>query len=46
MGDLVKYNIDGFMDFIQRKDGQIEVGGQRVEDGEIESHITSCNIFM
>lgn len=42
-GDLVRYNLDGSMDFIQRKDTQIKVRGQRVEAGEIESHITSAH---
>ncbi|KAF9768166.1 nrps5 single domain, non-ribosomal peptide synthase-like protein [Fusarium sp. DS 682] len=42
-GDLVRYNLNGSMDFVQRKDTQIKIRGQRVEAGEIESHITSAH---
>lgn len=42
-GDLVRYNLDGSMDFVQRKDTQIKIRGQRVEAGEIESHVTSAH---
>lgn len=42
-GDLVRYNLDGSMDFVQRKDTQIKIRGQRVEAGEIESYITSAH---
>jgi acyl-coenzyme A synthetase/AMP-(fatty) acid ligase len=40
-GDLLRYNIDGSMDFIGRKDTQIKLRGQRVELGEVEHHIST-----
>jgi non-ribosomal peptide synthetase component F/aryl carrier-like protein len=38
-GDLVHYNVDGSLTYIGRKDMQVKIRGQRVELGEIESHI-------
>lgn len=38
-GDLVKYNEDGSIGFIGRKDNQIKLHGQRIELGEIEHNI-------
>lgn len=38
-GDLVKYNADGSIGFIGRKDNQIKLHGQRIELGEIEHNI-------
>ena len=38
-GDLVRYNADGTMDFIGRKDTQVKLYGQRIELGEIEHHL-------
>jgi amino acid adenylation domain-containing protein len=35
-GDLVRYNKDGSISFVSRKDEQIKIRGQRVELGEIE----------
>lgn len=40
-GDLVKYNEDGSLDYVGRKDTQVKVNGQRVELGEIEHHLNS-----
>lgn len=40
-GDLVRYNSNGTMDFVARRDGQVKVNGQRVELGEIEHHIST-----
>ncbi|KAH8805465.1 peptide synthetase [Xylogone sp. PMI_703] len=37
-GDLVKYNSDGTMDYVGRKDTQVKLRGQRIELGEIEHH--------
>ena len=36
-GDLVKYNEDGSITFIGRRDNQVKLHGQRMELGEIES---------
>ena len=37
-GDLVKYNSDGRIAFVARKDTQVKIRGQRVELEEIEVH--------
>ncbi|KAJ5647287.1 hypothetical protein N7490_003659 [Penicillium lividum] len=36
-GDLVRYNSDGSLDYLGRKDSQVKVRGQRVELSEVES---------
>jgi len=38
-GDLVRYNSDGTLKFVSRKDTQIKLNGQRIELGEIEHHV-------
>ncbi len=38
-GDLVRYNTDGSVNYIGRKDTQIKLNGQRIELGEIEFHV-------
>lgn len=38
-GDLVRYNSDGTLCYIGRKDQQIKLNGQRIELGEIEYHV-------
>jgi amino acid adenylation domain-containing protein/non-ribosomal peptide synthase protein (TIGR01720 family) len=40
-GDLARWNSDGTMEYIGRKDAQVKVRGQRVELGEIEQHLTA-----
>ncbi|KAK2062054.1 amino acid adenylation [Colletotrichum caudatum] len=40
-GDLVRYNSDGTINFIGRKDTQLKINGQRVEIGEIEQSLRS-----
>lgn len=41
-GDLARYNIDGSLSYINRKDGQVKIRGQRVELSEIEHHVSAC----
>ena len=38
-GNLVKYNLDGTMEFVGRKDTQVKLRGQRVELTLIEHHL-------
>ncbi|PWY81945.1 nonribosomal peptide synthase Pes1 [Aspergillus heteromorphus CBS 117.55] len=38
-GDLVKYNPDGTVEYIGRKDHQVKLHGQRMELGEIEHRL-------
>jgi amino acid adenylation domain-containing protein len=38
-GDLVRYNSNGSLNFISRKDTQIKLNGQRIELSEIEHHV-------
>jgi amino acid adenylation domain-containing protein/non-ribosomal peptide synthase protein (TIGR01720 family) len=38
-GDLVKYNPDGSLTFMGRKDHQVKLHGQRMELGEIEANL-------
>ena len=38
-GDLVRYNSDGSICYIGRKDQQVKLNGQRIELGEIEYHV-------
>jgi amino acid adenylation domain-containing protein len=40
-GDLVRFNSNGSVSYIGRKDTQIKLNGQRIELGEIESHVKS-----
>lgn len=35
-GDLVRYDHDGSLKFVGRKDNQVKLNGQRLELGEIE----------
>ncbi|KAG0648067.1 Nonribosomal peptide synthase, partial [Hyphodiscus hymeniophilus] len=39
-GDLVRYNSDGSLDFVGRKDLQVKIRGQRVEISEVEHHLS------
>lgn len=38
-GDLVRYNSDGTLSYLGRKDTQVKLNGQRIELGEIEHHV-------
>ncbi|CAE7021457.1 Destruxin synthetase [Pyrenophora teres f. teres] len=42
MGDLVRYDNDGNLVCLGRKDSQVKVRGQRVELGEVEHHVREC----
>ncbi|KAM5466620.1 NRPS cluster protein [Microsporum audouinii] len=41
-GDLVRYNLDGSLQFVGRKDHQVKINGQRLELTAIEHHISAC----
>ncbi|KAI9848835.1 MAG: NRPS [Sclerophora amabilis] len=43
-GDLVRYNSDGTINYIGRKDNQIKLHGQRIELGEIEHHLSTHDL--
>jgi amino acid adenylation domain-containing protein/non-ribosomal peptide synthase protein (TIGR01720 family) len=38
-GDLVRYNTDGTLEYLGRKDTQVKMNGRRLELGEIEHHL-------
>ncbi|KAG6052828.1 Glycopeptide NRPS [Claviceps sp. LM77 group G4] len=38
-GDLVRYNVDGSLTFLGRKDDQVKLRGQRIELNEVEAYI-------
>ncbi|KAJ5742214.1 hypothetical protein N7533_011623 [Penicillium manginii] len=40
-GDLVRYQPDGSMEFLGRKDTQVKLHGQRLELAEIEHHLSA-----
>ncbi|KAG6997698.1 aurofusarin cluster transcription factor aurR2 [Physcia stellaris] len=40
-GDLLRYNSDGTLTFIGRKDGMVKLRGQRIELSEIECNVRS-----
>lgn len=41
-GDLVQYNEDGSLTFVDRKEGQAKIRGQRVDLGEVEHWVRAC----
>ncbi|KAF1935488.1 hypothetical protein EJ02DRAFT_439207 [Clathrospora elynae] len=41
-GDLVRYDADGNLIYVGRKDSQVKIRGQRVELGEIEHQVREC----
>ncbi|KPM39273.1 Nonribosomal peptide synthetase 13 [Neonectria ditissima] len=42
-GDLARYNPDGSICFLARRDYQVKIRGQRLELGELESVLGSCD---
>ncbi|WZH45883.1 uncharacterized protein QYS62_006951 [Fusarium acuminatum] len=42
-GDLVRYNLDGSLQLMGRRDHQVKVNGQRLELTAVEHHIASCS---
>lgn len=41
-GDIVRWNEDGLLEFLGRKDGQVKINGHRVELSEIEAILAQC----
>lgn len=41
-GDIARYNSDGSLTYVARKDTQVKIRGQRVELGEVERHVSEC----
>ncbi|KAI1626476.1 hypothetical protein EDD37DRAFT_349340 [Exophiala viscosa] len=43
-GDLVRYQGDGTLVYVGRRDGQVKLNGQRIEMGEIERHLAAHDL--
>ncbi|RYP10940.1 hypothetical protein DL764_000376 [Monosporascus ibericus] len=41
-GDIVRYDPDGSISYVRRKDSQVKLRGQRVELLEVEHHVQNC----
>ncbi|KAL4967242.1 uncharacterized protein BDV14DRAFT_198344 [Aspergillus stella-maris] len=41
-GDLARWNADGTMSYLGRKDSQVKIHGQRLELGEVEHQVLAC----
>lgn len=44
-GDLARYNNDGTVSFVGRKDTRVKLHGRRIEMGEIEYHLASHRLL-
>ncbi|RCI13380.1 hypothetical protein L249_0307 [Ophiocordyceps polyrhachis-furcata BCC 54312] len=44
-GDLARYNPDGTVSFMGRKDTQVKLHGRRIELGEIEHHLSTHGLL-
>ncbi|PWY87430.1 nonribosomal peptide synthase [Aspergillus heteromorphus CBS 117.55] len=44
-GDLVRYDAEGMIHFIGRKDHQVKLHGQRMELGEVEHHLWTDSLI-
>lgn len=45
-GDLARYAADGSVEYLGRKDTQVKLHGMRIETGEIESHLGTCEAVL
>lgn len=45
-GDLVRYNSDGTIRYIGRRDTQVKIRGQRIEISEIERHLSAHHLVQ
>ncbi|KAI1801866.1 lysergyl peptide synthetase 1 [Daldinia bambusicola] len=41
-GDIVRYDPDGSISYVRRKDSQVKLRGQRLELQEVEHHVQNC----
>ena len=40
--DLARFNINGSLELLRRRDSQVKLNGQRIKLGDIEHHIKTC----
>lgn len=45
-GDLVRYNSDGSIRYVGRRDTQVKIRGQRIEISEIEKHLAAHHLVQ
>ena len=45
-GDLARYNEEGLIEALGRKDGQVKLRGYRIETGEVEEAALSCDMVQ